>query len=283
MIIDWPCARRLVTGGYDSRVCVWDVRTGECTHTLTGHTNGVTSVVHDGERIITGDNDGEMRAWRQANTGDYVCEHVFTAGYGCVRNVLSTGKHIVICLNSRNVARAWNVNTGVLAYGPILNQYRNMQTSLSSCLCAGMLLTDDGAKLIAANNEGIHVRRAFDGHVLGTATMPAGDRQRFIDDIYCMSLVPGHNDLLVTVTYIGCVDLWNVDDGARTCLYICTHVFAVTHIRTIAMGVPAAVRLGVRTGSPHWQQLAVTSTRITCVYHQPYHQLTQSTVDFDQI
>ena len=42
---------------------VWDSVSGECLHTLTGHTRNVTAVRfnHEGSRIVTGSDDNTVR------------------------------------------------------------------------------------------------------------------------------------------------------------------------------------------------------------------------------
>jgi WD40 repeat protein len=43
---------------------VWNVATGKCTHTLTGHTGGVMCVAFDGQTIASGGRDGTVHIWR---------------------------------------------------------------------------------------------------------------------------------------------------------------------------------------------------------------------------
>lgn len=43
---------RLISGSRDSVVRMWDVRTGKCLHTMTGHTDWVKCLVVDGDLLL---------------------------------------------------------------------------------------------------------------------------------------------------------------------------------------------------------------------------------------
>ena len=64
-----PDGRRIVSGGADNTVRVWDADTGQrIGQPLTGHTDGVTSVAFspDGTRIASGSGDKTVRLWDAA-------------------------------------------------------------------------------------------------------------------------------------------------------------------------------------------------------------------------
>jgi WD40 repeat protein len=48
----------------DKTVRVWNVRTGECTHTLKKHLSYVRCVAFDGTKIVSGSDDKTVCIWR---------------------------------------------------------------------------------------------------------------------------------------------------------------------------------------------------------------------------
>ncbi len=81
---------------------VWNVRTGECTHTLKGHTDSVRCVAFDGTTIVSGSDDNTVRIWRAPhNTAE--CERVIKRHTDLVgRMWLCTepNEHIVVSIDS---------------------------------------------------------------------------------------------------------------------------------------------------------------------------------------
>ena len=79
-------------------MCVWNVQTGECTHTLEGHTSYVWCVAFDGTTIVSGGWDTTVRIWRAPyNTAE--CERVIEGHTNCVRCVwlcTAPNEHIVV-------------------------------------------------------------------------------------------------------------------------------------------------------------------------------------------
>jgi len=75
-----PDGTRIISGGEDMTVRVWDMATGRELHTLTGHTGVVTSVCvsPDGTRIISGSWDRMVKVWDMATGTELrtLTEHV---------------------------------------------------------------------------------------------------------------------------------------------------------------------------------------------------------------
>ena len=60
-----PDGKRIVSGGTDKTLKVWDAETGQEMLTLTGHSDSVISVVFspNGRRIISGSHDKTVKIW----------------------------------------------------------------------------------------------------------------------------------------------------------------------------------------------------------------------------
>ena len=59
-------SKRIVSGGLDDKVHVWDATTSKDLRQYDGHTSAVTSVTFfpDGKRIASASQDGTARIWR---------------------------------------------------------------------------------------------------------------------------------------------------------------------------------------------------------------------------
>lgn len=53
----------LATGSYDNTIKIWDIETGECLRTLTGHTLGIRALQFDDTKLISGSLDKTLRVW----------------------------------------------------------------------------------------------------------------------------------------------------------------------------------------------------------------------------
>jgi WD40 repeat protein len=64
-----PQEDQLVSCGYDKTMRLWDVESGACLHTFTGHTYTVSDVAFSpqGDQIATASADKTVRLWN-ANT-----------------------------------------------------------------------------------------------------------------------------------------------------------------------------------------------------------------------
>ena len=64
---------RLVTGGSDGRVIVFDLTSQTCLHRLCAHDNSVTCLQFDHRFIVSGGNDGRVKLWNM-QTGNFIRE-----------------------------------------------------------------------------------------------------------------------------------------------------------------------------------------------------------------
>jgi WD40 repeat protein len=82
-------------------VRVWNVPTGECTHTLEGHTSIVSCVAFDGITIVSGSGDMTVRSWR-APYNTVECKHVMEGHMNLVYRVwlcTAPNEHVVVSVD----------------------------------------------------------------------------------------------------------------------------------------------------------------------------------------
>ena len=60
-----PDGTQVVSGALDGTVKLWDVHTGQCLRTLSGHTGAVwaCSYAPDGTQVVSGALDGTVKLW----------------------------------------------------------------------------------------------------------------------------------------------------------------------------------------------------------------------------
>ncbi|OQV10217.1 WD domain-containing protein, partial [Cladophialophora immunda] len=102
-----PDGSRVASGSDDKTVRVWDVQTGECQHTLEGHSDWVRDVVFspDGSRVVSGSDDNTVRVWDLQTGAAMLCyqtdtysNHVEFSDSGS--NILINGQVVTIPRNS---------------------------------------------------------------------------------------------------------------------------------------------------------------------------------------
>lgn len=99
----------LVSGGCDRDVRVWDLNTGNCMHTLRGHTSTVRCLkMSDENTAISGSRDTTLRIWdiRQG-----VCRNVLLGHQASVRCLEIKGD-IVVSGSYDTMAKVWSISEG---------------------------------------------------------------------------------------------------------------------------------------------------------------------------
>jgi len=99
----------LVSGGCDRDVRVWDMTTGNCLHTLRGHTSTVRCLkMSDSNTAISGSRDTTLRVWdiRQG-----VCRNVLVGHQASVRCLEIRGD-IVVSGSYDATAKIWSISKG---------------------------------------------------------------------------------------------------------------------------------------------------------------------------
>jgi WD40 repeat protein/serine/threonine protein kinase/tetratricopeptide (TPR) repeat protein len=102
---------RIVSGGTDKSIKLWDVRTGKETRTIVGHANTVSSVAFslDGKKIASGSYDGTAKIW-DATTGEIISTLNGNTGWVfCV--AFSPDSKQLVCGNQDHSYQLWDVAT----------------------------------------------------------------------------------------------------------------------------------------------------------------------------
>jgi len=99
---------RIVSGSEDNTIRIWDINTGQCIHTLQGHTHWILSACVAGDRIVSGSRDRTIRIW-DINTGQ--CLHTLQGHTSWIKSVCVADDRIVSG-SFDNTIRIWDINTG---------------------------------------------------------------------------------------------------------------------------------------------------------------------------
>lgn len=101
--VRWNIRDTLASGSFDNTVRLWDIHTGQCTHTLTGHTMPIYSLCFtpDGDYIASGSVDQSIKFWKESD-GKLVCTCVGS------QNIFDLqcdkeGQYIAACFEQGNV------------------------------------------------------------------------------------------------------------------------------------------------------------------------------------
>jgi WD40 repeat protein len=112
-VIFSPDGKRVISGGNDGIIKVWDSATGKELKILRGHEGlvGSLAISRDGRRIVSGSWDKTIRIW-DSETGDEV--KTIRGHKGIIYSVALSidGKLIASTDMGENVVRVWNVGTG---------------------------------------------------------------------------------------------------------------------------------------------------------------------------
>ena len=109
-----PDGKYVVSGSYDNTVRIWDVATGNATHTYVGHSNWINSVAFspDGINVASGSNDNTARIWEVESNQEM---HTLEEHIDAVESVAFSspdGKYLVT--GDRNTACIWDVDIGTV-------------------------------------------------------------------------------------------------------------------------------------------------------------------------
>ena len=164
-----PDGKRIVSGGTDSKIRIWNSETGELVHTLREIIKfyRVNSVAFspDGERIVSGGTDSKIRIW---NVGTGQVERVFQGhdyrlNRTGVRSVAFSpdGKRIVSG-GGDATTRIWNAKTGELVH-----TLRERETGEDVCSVA---FSPDGKHIVSGGGDGMRIWNAETGNLVARSS-----------------------------------------------------------------------------------------------------------------
>ncbi|KAF8582321.1 WD40 repeat-like protein [Ramaria rubella] len=105
-------ANRLVSGGNDARVVVWDLETGEAVKTIQDHLDSVPCVRLDDKRLVSCSKDQTIRTYLLPDLSPHL---VLDSHRAAVNAIAISPTHIVSASGDRSI-RLWDPETGDLLH-----------------------------------------------------------------------------------------------------------------------------------------------------------------------
>ncbi|KAG0019251.1 hypothetical protein BGZ80_006105 [Entomortierella chlamydospora] len=178
-----------------------DVDSGECVHTLQGHSSVIWSVVYSpkGDRVASASYDSTVRLW-DADTGE--CVHTLQGHSRWVRSVVYSPKgDWIASAGSDSTVKLWNVETGqcqatILGFGADAISMSFGADADALCLVTGSLdnsvrrwrITKEGAelKMVAMRSRKLDlgvIRKLLGPYLRSPAGMSLNEGQPLASDI----------------------------------------------------------------------------------------------------
>ena len=194
-----PDGTKIVSGGSDCTVRVWDIKTGlQIGAPLTGHTGWVKSVAFspDGTKIVSGSRDKAIRIW-DAKTGRQIGESCIKCSDE-VRFIPLSGKKFAGGCEDGTI-RIWDAETGVQIGEPLTGHTAGVNS---------VAFSPDGTKIVSGGWDGtIRIWDAETGVQIG---------EPLIGHTSCMDSVAFSHDGKKIVSGSGkTIRIWDAETGVQ--------------------------------------------------------------------
>ncbi|KAF9347819.1 hypothetical protein BGX26_000736, partial [Mortierella sp. AD094] len=191
-----PNGVQIACGGDDKTVRLWNVETGNCIHTLQGHSKKVTKVIYSpkGDQIASGDDDGTILLW-DTRTGN--CTHTLKGHSHNITNVVYSPKgHRIASGSHDKTVRLWDTKTGECIHN--LQGHGLWVTSISYSAKEDWIASGSWDNTVRLWNTGSGgCTHTLQGHSDGIASIVSSQK----------------GDWIASGSYDGTVRLWNIETG----------------------------------------------------------------------
>jgi F-box and WD-40 domain protein CDC4 len=126
----------------DGTVRVWDLQTGQCKHTLTGHTSLVGIIGLSPSYLVSASADSTLRVW-DTNTGDL--RHTLTTHLGAITCFQHDDSKILS--GSNDGLKLWNIREGTVVRDLLTGITGVWQVAFEGRWCAAAINANDTTML----------------------------------------------------------------------------------------------------------------------------------------
>lgn len=224
--------RWLLSNGFDSLVCLWEVATGRLAFPPIRHETFVTRATFtpDGEAFVTGSARGWVRFWRVAD-GSVADPHIFLNGY--ITDLRVTPDNNRLLTGSDNFVQVWR----------LAREGTQPMTLRHTSIVPFAGFSPDGASVLTASSDG--TARLWDT-VTGQPRTPAMKHDSGVSH----AAFSPDGRLVATASFDGTARLWDAATGEPRSGSL-RHQHGVWHVAFDATGRRLATASGAVPGADH--------------------------------
>jgi serine/threonine protein kinase len=192
-----PDGSRLITGGDDQVIRVWNTNTGQLLFNLTGHTSAIKSLTikSDGSTLVSASDDKTIKVWNLSN-GQIL--HTLT-GHTSYLNavVISPDGQLIASASADQTIKLWN-----LANGQLLRTLTGHSSYVNS-----VVFSPDGELLASASaDRTVKLWKVSTGQLLRTLT----GHSSYVNSV----VFTPDGEQLISASADQTIRIWNVATGA---------------------------------------------------------------------